>query len=94
MNGLEGHGRPRPGDTVYRAFRSDRIGDRGVYVGTYIGVVSPCGAWVDCKEQRHRLTASWHLRVVDAEAGEAGELEEMAGRLLAQAAELRRRAET
>ena len=85
--------RPRPGDTVYRAFRNDRIDSHGVYVGTYYGVVSPCGEWVDCGEQRHRLTAAWHLRMVDAEAGEAGRIVEMARRLMDQAAELRRRAE-
>lgn len=80
---------PQPGDTVYRSFRSDRIDSRGVYVGTYKGTVTPCGEWVDSGEQRYRLGPSWHLRMVDAEASEADELERFAAALIAQAQRLR-----
>lgn len=80
---------PQPGDTVYRSFRSDRLDSRGIYVGTYQGVVTPCGEWVDSGEQRYRLGPAWHLRVCDAEASEAEQLERYAAVLLRQARELR-----
>lgn len=80
---------PQPGDTVYRSFRSDRLDSRGIYVGTYQGVVTPCGEWVDSGERRFRLTREWHLRVCDAEASEAEQLERFAAVLLRQARELR-----
>lgn len=81
--------RPQPGDTVYRSFRNDRVDSRGVYVGTYYGTVSPCGEWVDVGDRRHRLTREWHLRMVDAEATEADQLERFAAVLIEQAQRLR-----
>lgn len=80
---------PPPGATVHRSFRSDRLDSRGVYVGTYYGTVSPCGEWVDVGEQRYRLTSEWHLRMVDAEATEADQLERFAAVLIEQAQRLR-----
>ena len=90
--GDAGHGRPRPGDTVYRPW----IGgfDRGsASVQCSIGTVTPCGDWVEVGAVRHPLNVSWYVRRCDAEASVADELKRMADRLMAQAAELRRRAE-
>lgn len=81
--------RPQPGDTVYRSWRNDRLDSRGVFVSHNYGTVSPCGEWVDVGDRRHRLTAEWHLRMVDAEATEADQLERFAAVLIEQAQRLR-----
>jgi len=80
---------PQPGDTVYRSWRNDRLDSKGVFVSHYYGTVSPCGEWVDVGDRRHRLTAEWHLRMVDAEASEAEQLERFAAVLVEQARTLR-----
>lgn len=81
--------KPQPGDIVYRSFRSDRLDRAGVYVSHFYGTVSPCGEWVDSGESRYRLSPTWHLRSVDAEASEAEQLERYAAALVAQARRLR-----
>ena len=81
--------RPQPGDTVYRSWRNDRLDSRGVFVSHNYGTVSPCGEWVDVGDRRDRLTSEWHLRMVDAEATEAEQLERFAAVLVEQAQRLR-----
>lgn len=78
-----------PGTRVYRAFHGESLGRDGVYVGTYYGVVSACGEWVDCGETRHRLTPAWHEHARVAEAAEAEWIERMGYRLIEQARRLR-----
>ena len=58
-------------------------------VVAYYGYLSDCGEWVEVGKVRNRRDADWHDTVASAKASKAGELEEMARRMLEQAAELR-----
>jgi hypothetical protein len=58
-------------------------------VVAYYGYLSDCGEWVEVGKVRNRRDADWHDTEAAAKASKAGELEEMARRMLEQAAELR-----
>ena len=75
------------GQRVYAAFV--HISSNRANVVAYYGYLSDCGEWVEVGKVRNRRDADWHDTEAAAKASKAGELEEMARRMLEQAAELR-----
>jgi hypothetical protein len=79
-----------PGAIVYRVFHVDLSTP---HVNVMVGVVTPCGEWVDVGQNaRYSAGIDWWLRRCDAEASAAGDIRTHATRCINYAALLEERA--